>query len=155
MGRWRAYSHIAVILMCSENIPATYHEKVEIPPGQTRVNDHGRGDQRCQKCANRVARVHDPLHGVGIVHDTDPGAETGIGQAVAEPGNGVDHHKERERRMGGQDSVGNDVADWCHDCNAALTEFGMDGCIGEGGYRVAGEGGQKNQRDNGVIKVVV
>lgn len=99
--------------------------------------------------------MHDTLDGIRIVHDTHPRAETGVSQPVAKAGEGVGHDKNRKWRMGGEDGVGRDVAYGCHDGDAALAEFAVDVCVGEGRERVAGEGGQKDERDDGVIEGVV
>lgn len=89
--------------------------------------------------------MHDALDGVGVVHGAYPGTETRVGEAVAKPGNGVDHHQDREGWMGRENGIGDDVAERCHDGNAALAELGVDRGIGERCERVAGEGGQKDQ----------
>lgn len=57
--------------------------------------------------------------------------------------------------MGGKNRVGGDVAYGCHDGNPTLAEFAVDVGIGEGRKRVAGEGGQEDERDDGVIEGVV
>ena len=84
--------------------------------------------------------MHDALNGVGVVHDTYPGAETGVLKAVAETRKGVHDDKDWKRWMGGEDGVGHDVAYGSHDCDTALAEFHMDAGIGESCEGVAGEG---------------
>lgn len=85
------------------------------------------------------------LDGVGVVHDAYPGAETGVGQTVPEPGHGVGDHQDRKGRVRGQDGVGDDVTYRGHDGDPTLTESGVDAGVGEGGQRVAGEGGQEDE----------
>lgn len=89
--------------------------------------------------------MHDTLDGVRLVHDTDPGAEAGIVQTVAEAREGVGDNKDGKWRMGGENGVCDDVAYRRHDGDAALTEPAVDAGVGEGCQRVACEGGQEDE----------
>lgn len=57
--------------------------------------------------------------------------------------------------MGGQGGKGNDVAYWTHNGNSALAESDVDAGIGECGDGVAREGGEEDERNDGVTEVVV
>lgn len=57
--------------------------------------------------------------------------------------------------MGGDDGEGDDVAGGRHDGDAALAPEHVDAGVGEGGDRVAGEGGQEDERHRGVGEVIV
>lgn len=99
--------------------------------------------------------MQEALDGVGLVHGADPGAEAGVGQAVAEAADGVGDDEDGVGWVGGEDGVGDDVAEGGHDGDAAAAEGDVDAGIGEGGGGVADEGGEEDERDDGVAEVVV
>jgi hypothetical protein len=120
-----------------------------------RLRHHTRRNQRREQRPDTVAAVHTSLHGVCVVHNANPSAEGGVGEAIPEPGDGVGDDEDGERRVRGQDAVGDDVAYGCGDGDASLAELGVDGGVGEGGGGVAREGGEEDERDDGVVEVVV
>lgn len=132
-----------------------HHDVVEVPPGQVGAGNHAGGDEGREQRPDRVAAVHDPLDRVGVLHDADPGAERGVREPVAEAGDGVDDDKRGERRVGGQNGVGQDVAERRGDGDPPLSEARVDHGVGEGGDGVAGERGQEDQGHDGVVEVVV
>jgi hypothetical protein len=89
--------------------------------------------------------MHEPLDGIRLVHDPDPGTETRIRQAVAEAAKDIDNDEHGPGRVDGQDNVGDDVADGRHDSDTALAEFHVDAGIGDSGDGVAGEGGEEDE----------
>lgn len=57
--------------------------------------------------------------------------------------------------MQGEGDEGYEVADWRHDGDASLAEFHVDAGVGECGDGVACEGGEEDERDDGVAEVIV
>lgn len=57
--------------------------------------------------------------------------------------------------MSGQGGKGDDVAYRAHNGNSALAESDVDTGIGECGDGVAREGGEEDERNDGVTQVVV
>ena len=99
--------------------------------------------------------MHDPHDGIGVVHDTDPGAEGGVGEAIAETRDGVDDDEGGEWWVSREYGVGDEVAERSGDADAALAKLHVNLRVEDGGRGVAGERCQKDERDDGVIEVVV
>lgn len=89
------------------------------------------------------------------MHDADPGAEGGVSEAIAEAGDGVDDDEGGERWVSREYGVGDEVAERSGDADATLAKLGVNLRVEDGGRGVAGEGCKKDERDNGVIEVVV
>ncbi len=99
--------------------------------------------------------MHEPLDRVRLIHTSHPGAETCVGQPVAEATDDVAHHQRRVRWVKCEDEEGDEVTEGRHDRDAALAEAEMDAGIGEGGGGVANEGGKEDKGDDGVGNVVI
>lgn len=82
-----------------------------------------------QKALNRVCLIHGPY----------PRAKACIGQSIAESANGIHDNQCRVRRVRCQNRVRDDVAERCHDGDAALAKFDVDARIRKRSDRVSEE----------------
>ena len=133
---------------------AHHHVVVSIPGEPSRDNHVGR-NQRRHECAEGVARMHDALYGVRLVHRADPRAKAGVSQSVAEATDHVQHDEHGVRRVNRQGDEGDDMAQWRHNCDTALAKFHMDPRISKGRNSVSGKWRQEDEGHNGVSQVVV
>lgn len=99
--------------------------------------------------------MHKTLDSVGLIHDTYPGTEACIREAVAETADDINDDKEGPRWVERKGHVGGDMADRCHDGDSSLAIFHVDRSVSDGGDRIAGKRCQEDKRYLRVGKIVV
>lgn len=95
------------------------------------------------------------LHSVGLIHQSNPRAEAGVGEPVTKATDGVANDKNRPWRVDGKDNKGDDMANRCHDSDAAPAKLHVDTSVSEGGDGVAGKRREKDERYNSVAQIII
>lgn len=85
-----------------------------------------------------------PKDFVRIRHVADPGIPGGISEAVPEAGDHEDDDEDGIRGVHGDYNVGDEMASWSYDGDAALAEFEVDRVVEERRGGVAREGGEED-----------
>lgn len=87
-----------------------YHDIIILVPGPLQGHHKLSGNKRSKQGTNRVARVHEALDGVRLVHGAHPSAEAGVRQPVPKAADDVDHDQHGVGRMQTEGHVGDNVA---------------------------------------------
>lgn len=116
---------------------------------------HGGGDKGGDGGAGAVGAVEDAEQLVRVLQVADPGVPCAVLEAVTKAREEHDDGEYRVGRMNGHDDVADQATHWGENGHAALAKVVMDEVARKSGGKIAHEGSEEEQRDDGVVDAIV